>query len=262
MPAMRWLKSLTTDAWLDLLRENPPDPKPSPRATWEVLGLYLVAGIVLALNYYAAGEMYLLMPGEWTQSDLPGARRIIWVSSAVFFYIVPPVLYLKLVMRRSLRDMGLSFRGIGRHWPLYVLFAAVVFPLVFLVSGTPHFLATYPMARDAADNGTQLLVWLVVYALQFVGLEFFFRGFLVLGPARVLGAWSIPVMVIPYLTLHFQKPYLEAIAAVFAGMALGMVVMKTRSIFVGILFHITVAWLMEVMALYHTGKLSRLFGGN
>ena len=118
------------------------------------------------------------------------------------------------------------------------------------------------MAQEAADNGTQLAIWLVVYAIQFVGLEFFFRGFLVLGPGRVLGAWSIPVMVIPYLTLHFQKPYLEATAAVFAGMALGMVVMKTRSIFVGILFHITVAWLMEVMALYHTGKLSRLFDGN
>lgn len=261
MPPMRRLKPWTTDAWMGLLKEQPPDPQPAPRATGEVLGLYLVAGLVLALNYYAAGKVYDLLPGEWIRDHPPGARRIAWVAAVGFFYIVPPILYLKLVMRRSFRDMGLSLQGLGRHLKLYALFAAVVFPLVFLVSGTPHFLATYPMARDTAGDSTMLVLWLGVYALQFVGLEFFFRGFLVLGPARVLGAWAIPVMVIPYLTLHFQKPYLEATAAVFAGMALGMVALKTRSIFVGVFFHITVAWFMEVMALYHTGRLSRLLGG-
>lgn len=260
MPAVRRLKTLTTDAWMELLREHPPDPHPPARAVWEVLGLYLVAGIVLALNYYAAGKTHEYLPAEWTHGSQPGPRRICWAASVAFFYFVPTLLYLKLVLRCSLRDMGFSLQGMGRHLPLYVLFAAVVFPLVFLVSGTPHFLRTYPMAQEAADNGTQLAIWLVVYAIQFVGLEFFFRGFLVLGPVRVLGAWTIPVMVVSYMTLHFQKPYLETTAAVFAGVALGMVSMKTRSILVGILLHITVAWTMEAMALYHTGKLLRIVG--
>ena len=50
--------------------------------------------------------------------------------------------------------------------------------------------------------------------------------------------------------------------AVFAGVALGMVAMKTRSILAGIVLHITVAWTMEIMALYHTGRLPRFLDGD
>ena len=262
MPAVRWLKSWTTEAWLELLREHPGDPQPPTRAVWEVLGLYLVAGIVLALNYYAAGKVYVWLPDDWVRNGQPGARRICWAVSVAVFYTVPTVLYVKLALRRSIRDIGFTLRGARRHLPIYGLMAAVVFPLVFLVSGTPHFLATYPMAREAANHDIQLALWLAAYALQFVALEFFFRGFLVLGPQRVLGAWTIPIMVVSYMTLHFQKPYLETTAAVFAGVALGMVAMKTRSILAGIVLHITVAWTMEIMALYHTGRLPRFLDGD
>ena len=163
-------------------------------------------------------------------------------------------------MRRPITGMGLSINGVIRHLPIYVLFAVVVIPLVVLVSGTPHFLSTYPMAREAAANWNTLLVWEIVYAVQFVALEFFFRGFMVFGPARVLGAWAIPAMTVPYMMIHFQKPYLETTGAVIAGLSLGMVALKTRSIYAGMVLHITVAWLMEFLALYHKGGWARLVG--
>ena len=254
------IKSLTSDAWLNLLEEYPPDPKPSSTAAFQVLGLYLVAGLVLAMNEYVADYSYDWLPLGWTQNQPPGAEHFWWVLIQIFCYVVPPVLYLRFVMRRPIIDMGFSTAGVIKHLPIYVLFAIVVIPLVVLVSGTPHFLSSYPMARETAVHWKTLLVWEILYAIQFVALEFFFRGFMIFGPARVLGAWVVPAMTVPYMMIHFQKPYLETTGAVIAGLSLGMVALKTRSIYAGIVLHITVAWLMEFLALYHQGGWARLVG--
>ncbi len=257
---MHRIKSLTLDAWLNLLEEYPPDPKPGSAAALQVLGLYLVAGLVLAMNEYVADYSYDWLPLGWTQNQPPDAEHFWWVLIQIFCYVVPPVLYLRFVMRRPIIDMGFSTAGVIKHLPVYVLFAIVVIPLVVLVSGTPHFLSSYPMARETAVHWKTLLVWEILYAIQFVALEFFFRGFMVFGGARVLGAWAIPMMTIPYMMIHFQKPYLETTGAVIAGLSLGIVALKTRSIYAGMVLHITVAWLMEFLALYHKGGWARLVG--
>ena len=257
---MHRIKSLTLDAWLNLLEEYPPDPKPGSAAALQVLGLYLVAGLVLAMNEYVADYSYDWLPLGWTQNQPPGAEHIWWVLIQIFCYVVPPVLYLRFVMRRPITEMGLSVNGLIKHLPIYVLFAIVVIPLVVLVSGTPHFLSSYPMARETAVHWKTLLVWEILYAIQFVALEFFFRGFMIFGPARVLGAWVVPAMTVPYMMIHFQKPYLETTGAVIAGLSLGMVALKTRSIYAGMVLHITVAWLMEFLALYHKSGWARLVG--
>jgi len=43
----------------------------------------------------------------------------------------------------------------------------------------------------------------------------------------------------------FGKPYLEGVGAIVAGIALGSLSMKTKSIYQGFLVHITVAALMD-----------------
>jgi hypothetical protein len=93
---MHRIKSLTSDAWLKLLGEYPPDPKPSSTAAFRVLGLYLVAGLVLAMNEYVADYSYDWLPLGWTENQPPGAEHIWWAMVQIFSYVVPPVLYLFL----------------------------------------------------------------------------------------------------------------------------------------------------------------------
>src|SRR5260221_9354599 len=49
--------------------------------------------------------------------------------------------------------------------------------------------------------------------------------------------------------IHFGKPYLEAVGAIVAGIALGSLSMRTKSIYQGFLVHITVAALMDWLSL-------------
>ena len=100
-----------------------------------------------------------------------------------------------------------------------------------------------------------MFVWWSLYALQFVALEFFFRGFLVHGLAPRLGWVSIFVMIVPYNMLHYGKPMPEALVAIAGGLVLGTLSLKTRSIWWGASLHIAIAITMDVCALWHAGRL-------
>jgi membrane protease YdiL (CAAX protease family) len=94
-----------------------------------------------------------------------------------------------------------------------------------------------------------------MYFLQFLGLEFFFRGWMLSALRRTLGASAIFAMSLPYCMIHYGKPYLETHGALVAGIVLGSLAMRTRSIYAGFLVHVTVAFSMDYLALARRSAL-------
>ena len=90
-----------------------------------------------------------------------------------------------------------------------------------------------------------------MYFAQFFALEMFFRGFILGALRRSFGSGAIFSMAVPYCMIHFGKPYLEVCGAIVAGIALGSLSMKTKSIYQGFMVHITVAALMDWLSLRH-----------
>jgi hypothetical protein len=72
---------------------------------------------------------------------------------------------------------------------------------------------------------------------------------------RTLGAAAVFAMAVPYCMIHYGKPYLEAHGAIVAGVVLGSLSMRTRSIYAGFLLHITVAVGMDALSLWKRGAL-------
>ena len=181
-----------------------------------------------------------------------------WAVSCFTVYFVLPALLVRLAFRERLADYGFKLRGAFADWWVYVVMFAVVGPLVLVASRDPHFQETYPFyRRPTGPLGPDFWRWEALYALQFLGLEFFFRGFLVHGLKHRFGAYAIPVMTVPYCMLHFFKPLPEAVASIPAGLALGFMSLRTRSIFLGWMIHVTVAVSMDLASLWRQG----FFGG-
>ena len=88
------------------------------------------------------------------------------------------------------------------------------------------------------------------YGIDFINVEFLFRGFFVIGMTQILGKHSIVPMVVIYFFLHFGKPPGETITSIFGGFILGIVAFYTRSIWGGIIIHIGIAQLMEAIAYF------------
>ena len=181
-----------------------------------------------------------------------------WVFVSMIFYFAIPALFVKFVQKRSLREIGLAARIEPGFLKLLGLCIAIMLPITYLMSLTAGFAAKYPFLRvfngDPYFSAT-LLVWELVYFFQFFGLEFFFRGFLVHSLKPSLGLYSVLVITVPYCMIHFQKPMPETFAAIIAGLFLGWISYKNGTIWLGLLLHCTVAFSMDILALYNKGLL-------
>lgn len=196
--------------------------------------------------------------GPAVESESHELPRLLWWSLvSILSYVIIPCLVLRGILREPIRDHGLRVRGIGKDAWVYLVMLGVMVPIVFLVSASGPFQATYPFYKLAPGEMLfpRFLCWELAYFAQFVALEFFFRGFMVLGTCHRLGSMAVFVMMIPYCMIHFGKPFLETLAAILAGLALGALSLKTRSVWLGAALHISVAFTMDVMALWRTGRI-------
>jgi membrane protease YdiL (CAAX protease family) len=179
-----------------------------------------------------------------------------WAFTRVFGYVAFPMIVWKIVFRKdSVLDMGLRVRGFFKHSWIYALCLAVVLPAVYIVSRSPDFGTYYPFYKQCSRSWLDLALWETMYFAQFFALEVFFRGFWLSGLRTTLGSGAIFAMCVPYCMIHYGKPYLEAAGAVVAGIALGSLAMRTKSIYSGFLVHVTVALSMDLLALSHRNAL-------
>lgn len=238
--------------------------RPARGVDGKVITVLLTAALVLTVQYYLVKEPRLLARGlaglgfeslaerftEALQDQL--TQKLYWWAGCVVGWVVVPALVIRLGFRERVRDYGLKLQGLTAGWWLYLLMLAAVLPLVVLSSRWPSFQETYPLYHLADDEplGPRFWCWELAYAAQFLALEFFFRGFMIHGTRHRFGCYSILVMVVPYCMIHYYgKPLPEALGSIVAGLALGFMSLKTRSVWMGTALHVTVALTMDFLAL-------------
>ncbi len=134
----------------------------------------------------------------------------------------------------------------------YCVMLVMMIPLIAIASTQPDFLSMYPKMNNIAflnlneNIGWYKLLYELSYGSDFIGIELFFRGFLVLAFIKYAGKEAIMPMALFYCTIHFGKPLAECISSFFGGIILGVVTYNTRSIFGGLIVHLGIAWLMEL----------------
>lgn len=229
---------------------------------WEPSLVLISVAIALTVQNYAVFEnavsdfLFVLMGQLPSAKDIEPPAEFLrltrWTLGQLLAYVVVPLIVLKLILKRPLADYGVKRNGATSLWWIYAGMYLFIFPAVLLVSTRASFLHTYPFYRLHFDEPLWpwFFVWELMYAVQFVALEFFFRGYLVHGTKRRLGPSCILVMTIPYCMIHFGKPLPETLGAIAAGVVLGFMSLKTGSIWMGAALHIAVAWTMDTLALW------------
>jgi membrane protease YdiL (CAAX protease family) len=256
----RVFQSMTVDIWrqIDSLykREEGLDGR--------ALCVFVTSAVVLLTAQFFCVTDFITSFNVIRQSlqDIPHAELyplLYWALTSVFNYCLLPMCVIVYVFREDLRAFGIHIEQGRELLIIVVAVLAAVLPLVFIASTTEPFLRKYPFYRDEVYTVGSLLLWEAAYGLQFVALEFFFRGFMLFGLARFIGSYAIFVMALPYTMIHFTKPFPEAVIAFFAGIVLGTLALRTRSLYGGVVVHVTVAWSMDLLSLYHRGILSNLY---
>ncbi len=178
-----------------------------------------------------------------------------WTLGQIICYLAVPLCLVKFVIREPLKDYGLKIKGALSSCWIYAAMLALMLPLILMMARTEEFQATYPFYQPPRGEPLwpRFVVWQLLYGLQFVSLEFFFRGYLIHGLKRPLGAYAILVSTIPYCMIHYGKPLPETLGSIFAGVILGYMSYTTRSVWLGAALHIGVALTMDFSALWNEG---------
>lgn len=150
--------------------------------------------------------------------------------------------------------LGLRFKGIN-YRPFFTMLILMI-PLIAMASFNSSFQHTYPQYKfwnyDGAFGMSPIQsygVFEIAYGMDFISIELFFRGALIIGMARVLGKDAVLPMAAAYVIIHFGKPAGEAISSFFGGFILGVHSLKTKNIFGGIVIHVGIAYSMEIAAI-------------
>ncbi len=202
-------------------------------------GLHLPRLILGALDLTYAETEY------WRRCLVNGVRIIGMAGSTVVFR--------RLWHQDQSNLYGIQFRRFA--WRPYLVLLAMMVPPIIWASYQPSFLQAYPLYRPGlleSQNGWPAVATYgfheFCYALRFIGVELFFRGFLVLGMVRYLGRSVILPMVVLYALWHFGKPFPEALGSIFGSYILGIIALRSGSINGGIVIHMGIALLMNLAA--------------
>jgi membrane protease YdiL (CAAX protease family) len=246
----RWLSAVSLDQWRAIDAETERDPAEAGRGSGKVAIILVTVAVSLTLQEYI-GDRGFFMAHFHPHGKYWQLETYAWWSGWRFLgYVVLPMIVMAILPGERIRDCHVSLRGFFRHLWIYVALFLCVLPAVIAASKTPAFRHTYPFYRLANRSHFDLWAWEVLYGIQFVSLEFFFRGFLLQGLRRALGSNAIFVMIVPYCMIHYGKPLPETLGAIGAGLILGTLAMRTRSIWGGVLIHMGVAMTMDVLALH------------
>jgi len=186
-----------------------------------------------------------------------------WGVASLVIRVLVPFGVVVLVLREPLREWGWKLKPHWRDVRPYVVFLAAMIPIVIVVSLLASFQAKYPFYQGAVEGGWHFWGFQLLYGLQFLGVEAFFRGFLLFGLERRFGWYAIGISTIPYVMIHFGKPMPETFAAIVAGILLGWMALRTRSFLWGVALHWSVAITMDITVLSREiglmETLSRIF---
>ncbi len=223
--------------------------KPQRRAT-----VILCASVFLMAVWKHFGSMEFFHQ-QWAgllpaSADLGMAAAGYRFGSAFLLLGLVPALIVRLGFGQPLADYGV------RQGDLLLTFRStlVVLPVLLLITWSSSYSASvasyYPLNPSAGRSPGAFALHTAFYMLFYAGWEFHFRGFLQLGLGETMGRPNaLLVQVLASTLLHIGHPAAEVFGALGAGILWGILVLRTRSLWAGLIQHAAVgialdAWLV------------------
>lgn len=214
---------------------------PIRSGTFEHFLLYLSSAIGLQstdlLVRVSETEFYSLLQFTW---------RLSWLAIG---FVLIPVLVIKLAFKEAILDFGLGLADSRLYTKWIALFTGLSIIAAIVVSFRKDFISFYPFYGFSSRSWADLIVWECLYFTEILFVEFFFRGFLLKSFKPRFGFNAILIMCLPYMMVHFGKPWPETVNSFFFGLLLGVLALRSRSIWGGVLIHYSLAFTTDLSAL-------------
>jgi membrane protease YdiL (CAAX protease family) len=174
---------------------------------------------------------------------LPTADYLSWAAKGFVLLFVMPAAFV-LAYRKKLSGFGFAFGNIRISLIFTIGFILVSIPVLIYYSGSPDFRLYY--SNQAA--GFDFLSAGLLLFLNFLGIEFFFRGFLIkLLQERFGFMHAVLLQSFLYMIVHIGKPLPELVLSFFAGIIFGYIALKAKSILPSLASHYSLAVIFSLL---------------
>ncbi len=171
-----------------------------------------------------------------------------WFLGDFFTFLILGVLIIKLLFKENLKDYGFRLGDYKLGFLLTIIFIVIMLILIWFVSASPSFAQKYPHLPGARLNWNTFLIYEAGMLIYMFSWEFMWRGYMLFGLEEKFGYYSVLIQMIPFVILHNGKPFLETFGAIFGGIALGILALRTRSFYYCIIIHIGVMFSIDFVS--------------
>lgn len=217
----------------------------------KVVIILMAVAVLQTLSYYFTSRRFFreyLFENFQDFSQPYLLEFIYWFVGDFFAFFIIGILIIKLLLKEKVSDYGLQIGDYKTGLKYSFIFLFVMIVLIWIVSASPAFAEKYPHLSDAKSNWNILLIYELGMLIYMFAWEFIWRGFTLFGLEKKFGYYSVLIQMIPFVILHNGKPFLETFGAIFGGIALGILALRTRSFYYCVLTHIGVMFSIDFIS--------------
>lgn len=217
----------------------------------KVIIVFISIAILQTISFYLTSRSFFRKNLFEYFQEIPHQHLIeyyYWFIGDFLTLFIFSALIIKFVFKEKLSDFGLRFGDIKAGLWFSLVFLLVMVFIIWFISATPEFSEKYTLLNSAKDSWGVFLVFEIGMLVYMIAWEFIWRGFMLFGLEKKFGYYSVLIQMIPFVILHNGKPFLETFGAIFGGIALGILALRTRSVYYCIIIHIGVMYSIDVIS--------------
>jgi membrane protease YdiL (CAAX protease family) len=217
----------------------------------KVIIIFLSVAVLQTISWYFTSRNFFrinFFHSLQNDSDVYLYEYLYWFIGDFFTFFILSSLIIKFILKENLKNYGLQVGDLKVGLTLSIIFFLVMLPVVWFFSATPDFAVTYPQLSSTRNNWSEFFVYESGLLLYLISWEFIWRGFLLFGLEKKFGYYSVLIQMIPFVILHNGKPVPETFGAIAGGIALGVLALRTRSIYYCVITHMGVMFSIDLIS--------------
>jgi uncharacterized protein len=217
----------------------------------KVIVVFISVAVFQTISYYYTSRRFFranLFEQFQSNSDVYLIEYYFWFLGDLLVYFIFPMLIIKFYFKERLSDYGLVAGDYKAGIKITILFLLVMLPFIWIVSSLPEFGRTYPHLPSARESWTTFFIFEAGMLIYMFSWEFIWRGFMLFGLKEKFGYYAVLIQMIPFLILHNGKPASETFGAIIAGIALGVLALRTNSIYYCVITHMSVMFSIDFIS--------------
>ncbi len=217
----------------------------------KVLTIFLSVAVLQTISWYITSRKFFranLFDQYQFHPQVYLIEYLYWFIGDFITFFILPVLVIRLFFKEKLSSYGLQIGDYKTGLKITLIFILIMLPLVWFASASSSFANVYPHLNSARESWTIFLIYEIGLLVYMIAWEFVWRGFMLFGLYEKFGFYSIFIQMIPFVILHNGKPMLETFGAIVAGLALGILALRTKSILYCVIAHMSVMFSIDLIS--------------